>query len=523
MENNKKNIVEVTPEEIPANPPEKKAEKTPQKPKKQGKIKTFLKSRKAKHGSIAILLTVIFLVIVIALNIVTNLLVTRFPALSFDFTSSSVYELQSTSIEYVESLTKDVTIYVLQNEKDFEAADEYYVQANKLLKKFEQYSDKITLKYIDLSKNPTFTSKYPSVDWSDGSSLILVESGEDYRVVTTEDMFEYNQEYLYTYGSYVIESQHVEQAVVTAILNVTTEEKVKVTILSGQGELDSSYLSKVLANNAYETEEVSLLSGKISDDSQFVIMYAPTQDIDANVFETLTNWLYNDGKYGHTLLYVPNDHATDELPNIEALLDEWGMSIQKGYVFETDTSHMTNTQQPYLITIFDYADETYTKALKEKNIPVVMLYTMPISIKDEDKAKAVLTTSDSAVLMPLNADENWDYNDEKPQTLNGAVVSTQGTEDKKSNVIVIGSYDALSEGALSTTSFNNSAYFINMFNTVSQRDDIGITIEGKNLDAQQLGIASSATATIISAFVRFIIPIAVIFIGLIIWLRRRNK
>lgn len=493
------------------------------KPKKQGKLKAFLKSRKAKHGSLAILLTVIFLVVVIALNVVTNLLVSRFPSLSIDLTSSSVYELQPSSVEYVESITKDINIYVLKTEQDFEAADQYYVQANKLLHKLTQYSDKINLKYIDLSKNPTFTSKYPSVDWAGSSYLVLVECGSQYRALSAEDMFDYNQEYLYNYGSYVIESQHVEQAIITAILNVTTDEKVKVTILSGHGEEDCAYFTKLLTNNAYEVEQVSLLTGKISEDSQFVVMFAPSKDIDSDSYNTLSDWLYNDGKYGHTLLYVPSDQATDSTPNLDALLEQWGMSVNRGYVFETDQNYMTNTPQPYLITIFDYADETYTKALKEKNIPVVMLYTMPISIKDDDMAKPALVSSKNAVMMPLDADENWDYNDEQPQILNGVVVSSKGDDNNNSHLIVVGSYDALSEGALSSSAYNNAAYFMNMFNTVMNRDDIGITIEGKNLDAQQLGIASSSSAMLISVIVRFVIPIAVILIGLIIWLRRRNK
>lgn len=492
-------------------------------PKKSNSLKSFFKSRKAKKGSVAILITVIFLALIIGLNFAANLLENRFPVLSADLTSKSVYELQSETIEYIQDLSKPVTIYVLSKESTFEAQGEYYVQANKLLHKFDQYSDNIELKYIDLASQPTFVSKYTNYDWKTSSYILLIESGDQYRALSSSDLFDYNQESYYYYGSYIIEGQHVEQAVVTAILNVTSEDKTKVSILSGQDEADSSALKMLLENNAYETEEISLLNANISEDSQFLIIYAPKVDIDDKSLETIRDWLNNNGEYGHNLIYFPNDQADKELPNIESLLNEWGITIEKGLVFETDPSHMTNTSNPYLITVMDYENDDYSKDLKTKELPVVMLYTMPVEITDKSMAAPLLTSSDKAVLMPFDADENWDYSKEKQTKYNGAAISTQTSDDKNSNVVVIGSYEAVGEAVLSSTSFNNSAYYLNIFNKLANKDNAGITIEGKNLDSGELGITSNVTAFIISIIVRFLIPAVILIIGLVVWLRRRNK
>lgn len=58
-----------------------KTEKTekPKKDKKKGGFKNFLKSRKARHGSIAAAIVAIVIALVIVLNIVVSLLVGRFP------------------------------------------------------------------------------------------------------------------------------------------------------------------------------------------------------------------------------------------------------------------------------------------------------------------------------------------------------------------------------------------------------------------------------------------------------------
>lgn len=509
----------------------KEFEKTPltdapqtKKDKKPSKIGAFLKSRNARRGTTALLLTIIFVAAVVGFNILVTMLTNRFPVLSSDLTSNSIYELTDTSIEYMGELEKDVNIHVLLKEDDLTAQGEYYVQVNELLHQLDQHSKNISLSYIDLTTNPTFTSAYPDVNWTSTSYMMLIEHGDDYIPVAYEDVFTYDEEYYSYYGEYVVDGQQLEQAALTAILNVTTEEKIGVTVLSGHGELDATALSALLSNNAYSIENVSLLNGEISADSQFVIIYAPTNDIDKDTYDTLVNWLYNDGNYGHTLLYMPHDNVTVETPYIDTLLEEWGMGISKNWIYETDTQYMTNSMYPNLISIYNYDEGEFAGGLRDTTIPVVLMYCMPVELYDTSVV-SLLSSSDSAVMMPLDADEEWDYNDEEPQSLCGAAISTQGNEDetKSSNVIVFGSYEAFSETALSATSFNNSAYIVNMVNTIAQRDDISLTIEGKALDSTELGITSTATATILSILFRFLVPLAVVVVGVVMWIRRRNK
>ena len=508
-------------EKILLNDSEIKTEKKAKKPSKMG---AFLKSRNAKRGSVALALTIIFIAIVVGLNIVASLLTDRFPILSTDLTSNNVYELTEPSVEFMAELTKDVNVYVLMEEKTLENQGEYYVQVNKLLNAFNQQSTHVTLKYINLTTNPTFTSSYPDINWTGTSYLMLVEHGDDYIAVSYEDVFTYNQEYLSYYGEYVVDGQNLEQALLTAILNVTTEEKVTITMLSGHGELETDAFSSLMSNNAYNIESVNLLNGEISKESQFVVLFAPTNDIDKDTYDTLSNWLYNDGEYGHTLLYVPNDTVLVDMPNIDTLLEEWGMSISKSWIFETDTQYMTNSLYPNLISIYNYDDTEFAGGIKDTSIPVVLMYCMPISLNDS-QATSLLSSSGTAVQMPLDADENWNYNEEEPEKLIGAAIATQGNEDetKSSNVIVFGSYAAFSESALSATSFNNSAYIINMFNTIAERDDATVTVEGKALDANELGITSTFTTSILEIIFRYLVPLAVVTVGIVKWLRRRHR
>ena len=88
---------------------------------------------------------------------------------------------------------------------------------------------------------------------------------------------------------------------------------------------------------------------------------------------------------------------------------------------------------------------------------------------------------------------------------------------------MIGSYDALTSNYLSISSYNNAAYFVNLFNTLADRDDVSIVIEGKDPSANELGVTSMDAIAFPAILVRFVIPIAVLIVGLIIWIKRRHK
>lgn len=496
----------------------------------KGGVKSFFKQRGTKRGAVSVLLTVLVLAALVLVNVVLAAVTDKHP-LYIDVTENSSYQLQQETKDYLKEISEPVTIYVLQKETDFESGDsnnyKYRVQANKLLHAIENSSDKVELHYVDITAEPTFTSDYPQVDWTQ-SHAILVTCGDRYRAVDMTDMFTFDQEQYNYYGTVVITKQNVEQAIMTAILNVTTTEKTKVTVLSGQGEQDMSAFTKLLENNAYEVEEVSLLTGKIADDSEFAIIYDPDVDIDESIYTALSDWLNNDGKYGHHLFYFPNDqHDVKDFPNLNALLADYGMEMQYGYIFENNSNYLIPGANHYL-SVYDYAeDTTYTDGLCNKSIPVVMMLTMPISITDTTMAKPLLQSSEDSILFPMDMkEEDVESFDPEKQVLNGAAIGIRndGTdESKNSSVVVIGSYDALTANYLSISSYNNAAYFVNLFNTLADRDDVSIVIEGKDPSANELGVTSMDAIAFPAILVRFVIPIAVLIVGLIIWIKRRHK
>ena len=504
----------------------KKAEKQNKKQTKQNKnggFKNFLKSRKARHGSIAIALVAVVVALVIVLNIVLGLLTERFPEMAIDLTSNNSFALQEDTLDYVSHLDKDVTVNILLKKTNFENQGSYFVQAQNLLEKMESNSNgKLKLKYVDLTSNPTFTSNYPNVDWSGSTNnIILVESGDQYRALTIDDCFEYDADTYSSYGQYQFTGTTIEQAVVTAVLNVTTEDKVVVDMITGNQEQDYSAITSLLENNAYSVNEITLATQNIDDDAMFTVLFAPSVDLDESAVTKLSEWLDNDGKYGKSLIYVPSADKVDT-PNLDAFLTEWGMQVNDGYVFETSTQRLISNSSNYAFVV-DYTDY-YVEGLKNNTIPVVVTDAHDITISDDTVAHSLLTTSTEAGVQPYDTTDDWDYKDAiSGNELNIAAEGVKTANETSSHVVVFGSYTMFSSTIMQYNSFNNSGYLMNVINTIANRDDVGITIESKSMDSSELGITDVTKQNMMLIIFVIVLPLGILVTGLVMWLRRRNR
>lgn len=64
---------------------------------------------------------------------------------------------------------------------------------------------------------------------------------------------------------------------------------------------------------------------------------------------------------------------------------------------------------------------------------------------------------------------------------------------------------------------------MNMINTLADKDNAGITIEGKSMQNAELGITDATTKNTLFVIFVIVVPVAVLVTGIVMWLRRRNK
>ena len=497
-----------------------KKDKKSDKEKKSGIVKEFFKSRKFRKGGLSIAFTALFVVVIIVINMIAGILTTKIPALTFDLSAQNTYELTQDTIDFIKTLKKEVTVTVLASESQYMGASEYYLMAGTLLKQYENYTDKIKIKYVDLTANPTFTNKYPDDTLSAGN--YIVECGDKHRVLKTDDLFETSYD-SYSYSTNVT-GLEVEPAVTTAILNVTSDNQTKVQFIDGFGDYssDAAAIKNLLEQNNYNVSAVNTLTQDIDSDTSAIILFTPTKDLDDTSLKKIKNFLSNNGSYGKNLIYVAPPVKTDT-PKTDALLEEWGMKLGDGIVAETDTSKLLTNE--YVISILDYSNTEYTEGLKNKTLNMVGGYIVPVEIKNANTATALLQTSAQAKLIPFdaNSDKNFDFEKLETKQYNAVAAGKKSSNsDVSSNVVVFGSSLMFSSNAIKISSYNNGAYLINMFNKLTDNADEGITIDGKDLEKPSLGITTDQIDTW-SFVCMAVIPIVIIIVAIVIWVRRRNR
>ena len=508
---------------------EKKAKEKAAK-KDARRSKRELKARAFKRGWFSVVLVILFIAAVVLVNFIAVTLTDKLPALSIDTTGKDSFELSKDTLEYLPSLKDDIKIIVLSDEKEFKEGGEYYIQANSLLHEYDNKSDKITLEYVDMASNPTFSSNYPDETLSYYG--IIVQSGKGYKYLKSSDIFNYEIDYN-TYN-YVISDSKVEEAVTSAILYVTLDDKPKVTFVSDINGEDYAYFKNYLETNGFETDEMSPAVGEIPDDTQILVLFAPSVDLDEKIVDKISAFLINGGEYGKQLLYLPAAALTDT-PNIDSLIEEWGIKVDNGYALENDPNYMAPLGGGYYIFASQYAEQTYNAKMKNTDLPFCVIggYTKPLEIIDTNNVTSLLTFSDQSTVLYASETEDEPVGEPvaSPNLVIGAIAKKGTTtsddtdssvsETKESHILVIGSSVAMSETLLKSNVYGNSTYILSVFNTLVNRDDVGISIEAKSLANPDLGITSAQIRILGTLFI-IVIPIGVLIAGIVIFVKRRN-
>lgn len=489
---------------------------------------SFAKKRNFKYGAVATAITVGFVALVVVVNIIATLLLEKYP-LTLDMTSGGKYEVSQESIDYVSKIDRDVTIYVLADESYFndpnkgvyKAGDLY--QIGEMLKKYSQYNDKITLSYIDLETNPGFAAKYPDENFT--TADILVESDLRTQKFSWQEFFNIATS---STGGVSSASLNVEEVMTSALIYVTDENPTKVVMTEGHGEDAVAGLNNLLQKNGFELSTVETLGAEIDSSTQIVVVAAPKVDFTEAEIKKLDAFLVNGGAYGKQMIYIANPNQA-ELPNLEAFLAEWGIGFEDGVTVETDTNRIYYNEY-FSIQDSDSIDLDFIGRTEALKAPILMHNVRPIKVLFEAQnlrsTKVLCSTYDSSVLAPLNAPEDWDAANEQKKAFNTIVAGQRETdttdvnEIEHSTVVAFASSDMFASGIGDSDTFGNSQFTVSLLNELTGKES-AITVASKDLTGVQLEI-NATTAIVLGIVFVAVLPLVVLIIGLVVFLRRRN-
>lgn len=486
--------------------------------------------RKLKYGSVATAITVVVIAVVVLVNVIMDITSDKVN-MSIDLTENGTFEISQETKDYLATVNEPVNIVCMSDELTFQtSAYIYYKQAYEVLKKYSIYNDNVTVKFVDMVKDPTYADKFNEVYKGEINAYnIVVQSDKRIKVLSIQDL--YNTQINYQTFSQEIVSSKAEQELTSAIMYVTDPDPLQAVLFRSETS-GTSYdnISSVLISNGYEVSEIDPLIETIPEETDIVVINAPLNDYDTNIIDMLYDFLDNGGNLGKNLIYLA-DYSQKETKNIDAFLAEWGIKVEQGVVGDQDTNNL-QTQSYYIVR--DYITENdYSTNVAQPALPFIDYQSRPITLlfdtKDTRNTVALLQTKETGFVMTDEMQEEA-RNGKEPDITNG-VQTTMALGSKYifdadnnqvfSNVLVIGSSENLDETFTSTTYYNNGDYFVSVLNTIAGKNN-GISIVAKDLSSDSFDIDQGTVQRYFVLFI-VIIPVAVLVIGVVVFFRRRSK
>ncbi|MBR4345609.1 MAG: Gldg family protein [Oscillospiraceae bacterium] len=511
--------------EIAAEKDEQLSEKEEAKRKKRS-----IARRKWKYGSVATAVTVVVVALVVLFNVVVNLLSEKID-MSVDLTKNGTFEISQETMDYLATVNEPVEIVCMSDENTFKTSNYvYYKQAYEVLRKYTIYSDNVSLKFVDMVKNPTYADRYKSMYKGEIDAYsIVVSSSKRIRVIAIQDL--YNTEMNYNTFSQQVVSSNAEQELTSAIMYVTDPDPLQAVVFNSE-TAGTSYdnVMALLNANGIDTTEIDPLSQEIPEDADIIVINAPLNDYDDSIIDSIYAFLDNGGRLGKNLIYIA-DYSQKSMKNMETLLSEWGIGIGDGVVGDMDTANL-QTQNYYIVR--DYIKEgDYTLNVASFDLPVIDYQSRPLTLlfdnADTRSTVALLQTADTGFVFTeemreaAERGENGDIDNGVQTTwaLGRKYMFDENNQARYSNVLVIGSSETLDESMTSTTYFNNGDYFISILNSMTGKNT-GISIVAKDLTSETFDIDNSKVSTGFTVFV-IVLPLVVLVIGAVVFIRRRTK
>ena len=486
------------------------------------KIINKINNPRFKHGTASVVITLSVIAIICLIYSVSLLLHNKYH-LSFDMTSSKKFEISQESKNYLSDLKDKITIRVMCSEKDFLSHPYYpeeYSQLNHILKLFQKNSNNISLIYDDIIKNPGLAEKYD--DNINQYSIAIETQNNKNKVLNIDNLFEIEQSYM----SQSLKASKAEQAIVSSIVAITSNDQLKIGILSGHQETDVSGLKKLLSDNLYQLYEVNLLTADIPQEVTMLVLAAPKKDFTQQEIQKLNKYLENNGNFGRNIFYFAN-LSNESLPNLEEFLKSWDFNIEKAVVFD----QINMTQLGQYSSIVEYSDKQMFESLIKKNAFTVFLNSAAVTFSapetQEKTHSELLRFSDNAVGLRYTED-SIETPDEA--TLKGPFLAVAKTTKTKtvnnkpvsSSVIVSSSLVSIDGAFLYQIPVSNSEAYLSIINKATDKKDFGINILSKEIKSDSINIKQSTVDTLRLVFVVFF-PAIVMGTGLSVWISRRNK
>jgi len=491
-----------------------------------------MKIFKNKEGK-QIFLSALLLVIIIALYIEFNVIISKINFKDIDITEAKVYSLSTEAIEKINSIEKDVYITLY----DFEKYSDYTYTSDTvyILNQIDEMSEKI---HIDLNEDTNNENKIP----------YMIFSCEDKtRKVMLNELVTYN--YSTKYG-FQDESYYIEPMIINSIINVESTNDKKIYI----------YLDKSIYNEKMFTSFINIAGmmgfdsysldltedNEIPEDCAFIVI-PPLASVNENgTIEALDfsdeerDKIENYISKGGNILFLQESKSvvSGETSNLDYIMELYGVSISDGIVFQDEK--IISDFPSYIYTNVNLNNDIFR--MVNSNSAICVFDSGIINIEDNSeqdrlnvKQNILIKTNSNAFLRKNLLNNNYSKS-EDDESIDGAAIGVYAEKnigENKSKAIVFSSSifssnnpiyikDVWTNKKLAVEAVlvdENQDIIIDSISALAEPDDHIFYKKSKFNVIPAKGIISDG----ITLKIIFGIPMFVLFIGYIIWRYRKNK
>ena len=522
-----------------------KNEKAPKKPR-------LIKNQALlKRGGYAMGITAAVLAGLIVFNVLVTVLAQRVN-LEFDMSLTAQNSMSEENIEFVKNLDKEVTITMCAKADDYvgeymnyyaqqygvtETYTDYYKQTITLMDKYRDYNKKIKIDYVD-TQSTEFTqisTKYSNQTINYGDIIVSCNEGgnERYKIIGYQDIYVLSEDDTYAaygYTTTTVSANNIETALTSAISYVTSSKTKKAAFITGHSKTDySESYRNLLKTNNYEIELISdTLITSISDEFDALFIIAPTTDFISTELDAIAKFLDNDGKYEKGLVFFA-DAAAPYLPNLYEYLEEWGIGVGEGILFETNANnHMPD--EPTTLGSYPVSEDKINNGISACitgfNVPLEAMF------KEEGiyKVTSLIETPESAVAAPVGTANNWTGADNYSKAAYSTVMQSERMTYDKDNVEINNYVFALSSIEFIYSEYAEMAQISNkdIAFAVAERavsaEDTGISFVSKTIEDESFSDSvTQSSANLINIIFMIVLPLGLVATSIYVYIRRKNS
>ena len=454
----------------------------------------WLKARQTRYAAYA----AAYIVIVIAAVVVANILADRYNK-SYDSTANKRYSLSDQTAKIVKGLKQNATITYFNQSTRFRDGKD-------LLEQYANLSPKVQVKYVDPDKDPQLARE--AGIRSLGTAVVQVgDKQEEAKSMT-------------------------EEGITGAFIRDLKSKTRTVCFTSGSGEhqLDDSnreglsHFKELLAKDNYETKSVDLLTkAEVPGDCTALVIAGPTKNYEQPEVNAIKNYVENGGR-AFFMLDPPLKIGHEEIADNDALtslLQGWGVTLDKDLILDLNPLGQIAGLGPQVALVTHYESQPIVEQLRGTATGFPLARSLDVKNTDKTSVQKLFDSSSTSLATSNLSSPAVNVNDPKnkkgPLTMAAAGTYNTGKENSQGRFVVVGSSTWAANRFIDFNGNNDLAS--NAVNWLSSDEDL-ISIRPKPQDDRRITMTARQVSWV-RAVSQFVLPFAVVIVGVSVWWKRR--